>query len=63
MNKDKNAYAIIDYYHEDILPVIAVCSTHKIAEKYISNKIKEDRQKGNNYSYDITKIACGCDMA
>ena len=36
MNKYKKVYAVIDNYHENRFPVIAVCNTEDAAEKYIA---------------------------
>ena len=48
MSKYKKVYAVIDNYHENRFPVIAVCNTEDAAEKYIADRIKEDKQKVNN---------------
>lgn len=56
MSKYKKVYAVIDNYHENRFPVIAVCNTEDAAEKYIADRIKEDKQKGNNYDYDFIEI-------
>ena len=45
MSKYKKVYAVIDNYHENRFPVIAVCNTEDAAEKYIADRIKEDKQK------------------
>lgn len=63
MGEYKNIHAVIDNYHEGAFPVIAICPTHEAAEEYIADRIKEDRQKSNNYDYDIIEIAIGWDMA
>lgn len=56
MSKYKKVYAVIDNYHENRFPVIVVCNTEDAAEKYIADRIKEDKQKGNNYDYDFIEI-------
>lgn len=56
MSKYKKVYAVIDNYHENRFPVIAVCNTEDAAEKYIADRIKKDKQKGNNYDYDFIEI-------
>ncbi len=53
MGEYKKRYAVIDNYHEDTFPVIAVCKTYEAAEEYIEEKIKHDRAVGNYYDYDI----------
>lgn len=52
MSKYKKVYAVIDNYHENRFPVIAVCNTEDAAEKYIADRIKEDKQKepSNNFN-------------
>lgn len=63
MGEYKNIHAVTDNYHKGAFSVIALCPTHEAAEEYIADRIKEDKQKGNNYDYDITEIAIGWDMA
>jgi len=63
MSEYKNIHAVIDNYHEGAFPVIAICPTHEAAEEYIADRIKEDKQKGNNYDYDIAEVAVGWDMS
>lgn len=52
MSKYKKVYAVIDNYHENRFPVIAVCNTEDAAEKYIADRIKEDKQKGKAFSFN-----------
>ncbi len=63
MSKYKKRYVVIDNYHEDAFSVITICPTYKEAEEYIVGRIKEDKQKGNDYDYDIAEVAIGWDMS
>ena len=36
---NKTIHAVLDNYHEGIFPVIAICKTHKSAEKFVNEKI------------------------
>lgn len=45
MSKYKKVYAVIDNYHENRFPVIAVCNTEDAAEKYIADRIKRTSRR------------------
>ena len=59
MGEYKKRYAVIDNYHEDGFPVIAVCETYKAAEDYIGEKIRQDWLIGNCYDYGIVDLEIG----
>lgn len=59
----KHFFAVIDSYHEALSPMVAIFPTYRAAEECMAGRIKEDRQKGNRYSYYIAPVMAGWDMA